>query len=134
MEATTLTPVELAEGHFVTACPGDWLISQGASVVDVVVGSKLHDQYDVIQEGVFLPKALTARVENVLGVGAMKDADRLLSAIESLATIEIGLIKIDFTPGQLAELKHRASKRGFTIEQELRRVVDRIKDEIFYRS
>lgn len=54
--------------------------------------------------------------------------------IERLASIKIGDIRIPFTPGQLSELQHRASKRGHTVEQEMRAVVARIEDELFYKG
>ena len=48
--------------------------------------------------------------------------------------MRIGDIRIPFTPGQLAELQHRASKRGRTVEAEMRAVVARIEDELFYKG
>lgn len=58
----------------------------------------------------------------------------LVRTIDRLASIRIGDIRIPFTPGQLAELQHRASKRGRTVEQEMRAVVARIEEELFYKG
>lgn len=57
-----------------------------------------------------------------------------MRAIDRLASIAIGDIRLPFTPGQLAELQHRAAKRGRTVEQEMRAVVSRIEEELFYKG
>jgi hypothetical protein len=43
-------------------------------------------------------------------------------------------VKVEFSPGQLEEIAHRAAKRGRSVEAELNAAVDRIKDEIFHRG
>jgi hypothetical protein len=48
--------------------------------------------------------------------------------------MRIGDIRIPFTPGQLAELAHRAGKRGRTVEAEMRAVVARVEEEVFYKG
>jgi hypothetical protein len=58
----------------------------------------------------------------------------LVAAIERLASIAIGAVKVEFSPGQLEEIAHRAAKRGRSVEAELNAAVDRIKDEIFHRG
>jgi hypothetical protein len=74
------------------------------------------------------------RLEETVGLATTVSPAVLLAAIERLAAIRVGDIRLPFTPGQLAELQHRASKRGRSIEQEIRAVVDRIRDEIFHRG
>jgi hypothetical protein len=81
-----------------------------------------------------LDAAVCRCLEDTLGLGATRTPDTLLKAIDRLGTIKIGDIRIPFTPGQLSELQHRASKRGRTVEAEMRAVVARIEEEIFYKG
>lgn len=127
--------VELATGQKVQGYAGDWLITRGRLVVDVVGASKLRDRYEVTD-----PRTLTLtgqerdRLELTTGVGSTRTAADLITAVERLASISIGTIHVDFTPGQLEEIAHRAKKRGRTVGQELKAVVDRIKEDLFWRS
>jgi hypothetical protein len=73
-------------------------------------------------------------LEAVTGLGSTRTPQHLLAAVERLASIKIGDIRLPFTPGQLAELQHRAAKRGHSVEAEMRAVVARIEDELFYRG
>jgi hypothetical protein len=73
-------------------------------------------------------------LDDLLGLGATLSADQLLAAVARLGSIKIGDIRIPFTPGQLAELSHRAAKRGRTVDAEMRAVVARIEDELFYKG
>lgn len=127
--------VELASGQRVQGRIGDWLITRGRVVVDLVGQSKLRERYQIVD-----PRALTLtgqerdRLEATTGVGSTRTTTDLLIAVERLAAISIGSIHVDFTPGQLEEIAYRAKKRGRTVEQELRAVVDRIKEDLFWRS
>jgi len=84
--------------------------------------------------GLTLTLIQCGRLEETLGIGATRSFEQLVKAVERLAAIKVGEIKLPFTPGQLTELKHRAEKRGRTIEQEMKAVVDRIRDELFYKG
>jgi hypothetical protein len=68
------------------------------------------------------------------GFGSTRSGPDLVKAIERLASIKVGDIRIPFTPGQVAELQHRAMKRGRTVEAEMKAVVDRIEDELFHKG
>lgn len=85
-------------------------------------------------EGLVLDQVDCTRLDERLGLGSTQNAIRLIAAIDRLASIRIGDIRIPFTPGQLAELHHRAEKRGRTVEQEMKAVVARIEEELFYRG
>ena len=74
------------------------------------------------------------QIAAALGLGVKPTAASILTAIDRLASVRIGDIRIPFTPGQLAELQHRAGKRGRTVEAEMRAVVARIEDELFYKG
>jgi len=115
--------------------PGDWLITQGRLTVDLVGSTALTTRYEVLDpRDQTLPPEARDRLERTLGLGATRTPEDLITAVERLAAISIGSIHIEFTPGQLEEIKYRATKRGRTVEQELQAVVDRIKEELFWRS
>ena len=88
----------------------------------------------VKQPGLHLSPIDCGQVEDTLGIGSTQSVAKLLAAIDRLASIKIGDIRIPFTPGQLAELQHRAQKRGRTVEAEMKAVVARIEDELFYKG
>ena len=114
--------------------PGDWIVTLGTDVVDVVSPKEFPTKYAFIEEGTLIPRADCTRIEEITGVGTARTAEDLYQAVDRLARIAIGDVQVRFTPGQLEEIKHRARKRGLTVPQELQRIVDRIKDEIFYKS
>jgi hypothetical protein len=127
--------VTLPDGRLAKAMAGDWLITRGRTVVDVVGPSQLAERYAIADGNErLLTAAMRTKLEETLGVGTTRTPEDLLAAVERLASIKIGEIKIACTPGQLEEIKFRAVKRGQTIEQALQAVVDRIKEEIFWRS
>lgn len=113
--------------------PGDWLITRGGLVVDLVPASLFADRYETVVEGVqtLAPDTRTV-LEQTLGIGATRSPAELVKAVERLAKIEIGGVRIDFTPGQLEEIAHRAKKRGRTVQQELQAVVDRLREDLFW--
>lgn len=74
------------------------------------------------------------QLEETLGLGATRSPESFVAAVARLASMKIGDIRIPFTPGQLAELQHRAQKRGRSLEAEMKAVVARIEDEIFYKG
>lgn len=126
---------ELADGRHVTCDPTDWLICRGKVIIDVVADKLLRDRYQIVETGALtLSLADCVRLESTIGVGNAQSTTKLLPAVERLARIEIGTIKIDFTPGQLEEIALRAKKRGQTVEQSLQAVIDRIREELFWRS
>jgi hypothetical protein len=84
--------------------------------------------------GLHLTPVEVDRIAQALGLGARPTGPSILAAIDRLAAIRIGDIRIPFTPGQLAELQHRAAKRGRTVEAEMKAVVARIQDEVFYQG
>ena len=107
----------------------------------------LHDEFSARLEHIFattqphaaapglqLTPAETDQIAQALGLGAAVTARAILAGIERLAAIRIGDIRIPFTPGQLAELQHRAGKRGRTLDAELRAVVARVEEELFHHG
>ena len=128
-------PVRLADGREAAGHTGDWLVTLGRTILDLVGDAQLAARYTIEDEGErTLSTATCARLEQTLGLGATRTPDDLVQAVERLAAIHVGTIQIDFTPGQLDEIAYRAKKRGHTIQQELQAVVDRIREELFWRS
>jgi hypothetical protein len=84
--------------------------------------------------GLLLDAITCRQLDDQLGIGATLTATALVKAVDRLGSMRIGDIRIPFTPGQLAELQHRAQKRGRTVEAEMRAVVARIEEEIFYKG
>jgi hypothetical protein len=84
--------------------------------------------------GLHLTPVEVDQIAQALGLGARPTGPSILAAIDRLAAIRIGDIRLPFTPGQLDELRHRAMKRGRTVEAEMRAVVARIEDELFYQG
>lgn len=127
--------VELANGQRIQGYAGDWLITRGRLVVDVVGANKLKERYEIEDARALVVAGPDRdRLEATTGVGSTRTAADLIQAVERLASISIGTIHVEFTPGQLEEIAYRAKKRGRSIDQELRAVVDRIKEDLFWRS
>lgn len=62
-------------------------------------------------------------LEAILGGGHLTDAADLVAKVQRLADIQIGQIRVRFTPGQLEELKSRAERNGISVAEETRRIV-----------
>lgn len=88
----------------------------------------------ILDGGLQLSRAECELLEQTTGLGTTRNARDLLQAVKRLASISIGQVDIPFTPGQIEELQHRANKRGQTIAQTIKAVVDRINDELFWRG
>jgi hypothetical protein len=127
--------VGLADGRTVVAQPGDTRICRDGLVLDVVSPARFRAEYEVvIERGLTLSAADCNHLEETLSLGATRSVPTFVAAIERLASLRFGDIRIPFTPGQLEEIQHRARKRGRTVEAEMQAVVDRIRDELFYKG
>jgi len=84
--------------------------------------------------GLQLSPADCNRLEEITGFGSTRSPEVFLAAVDRLASMRFGDIRVPFTPGQLEEIAHRASKRGRTVQAEMQAVVDRIQDELFHRA
>lgn len=130
-------PVTLVDASTVPAYVGDWLITSGGSAqpLSVCPAASFRSLYEVQQDGsLTLSQPEREALEILIGLGAARTPATLLAAVDRLASIRIGDVRLEFTPGQLEELQHRAAKRGQTVEQSVQAVVDRIRDEIFHRG
>lgn len=124
------TKVWLPGNQMVIAGAGCWVITDATGAA-VDVTEKLDKEYEVVEEGLFLPATHRAEVERVLGTGAMRTAEDLVRGIDSLARLEVGGILVDFTPGQWAELKHKAAVQNQTLEEYMTRLVRRFTQDLW---
>jgi hypothetical protein len=127
--------VDLADGQTVRLAAGDWLITRGTQVVDWASAKTFAERYELITPTTLAIAApLCQRIERTTGIATTQTPEQLVAAIERLASIKVGEVQIAFTPGQLTELAYRATKRGHSIEAEIQAVVDRVRDEIFWKG
>lgn len=125
--------VSRVDQQLIMTKPGDYLVTQGSLILAVVDEKTLENEYDTKQDGeMLIAPAIKRKLEDRLGLGSCANGVALLGAVERLAKISAGEIEIQFTPGQLEELNHRASKNNRTLTQELQIVVKRIEDELFH--
>lgn len=123
------------DGQILMPKVGDLVVSQGSLVLDVVDEKTLEANYDIRVEGEMkVPPAVKRALEDRLGLGSCASGASLLAAVTRLAKISVGEIEIQFTPGQLEELGHRASKNGRAIRAELQSVVKRLESELFHNA
>jgi hypothetical protein len=133
IRATATTSVILADGATVAVKVGDWQILSGSIVLAVLADRDFPGPYEIVAEGtLILSKTAREAIERTAGIGATQTEQALVAAIDRLAKISIGDVRIDFSPGQLSEIQHRATKRGITVERALLDVIDRIRGEIFH--
>ena len=128
--------VTFADGTTRPVPAGDWILTQGAVVLDTCPAAGFPGStYQIVDDQ---QRTLSAddrhRLEAVLGLGATDSPTALLAAVSRLARLSIGEVAIDFTPGQWEELTHRARKRGQTVRQAVEAVVSRIRDELWHRQ
>lgn len=124
--------VNLPHGIACTAYPGDWLIANGAQVVAVVDEEAYRAEYEVVDAtGLVLGEEARYRIERSLGVGSSESPEHLVTAIERVARLTVGDVRVDFTPGQWEHLSHRAGKMGITVADLLKRIVDRITGDLW---
>jgi hypothetical protein len=114
---------------------GDWLILSGSQTIAVLADKDFPGPYEIVGEGTLtLTKQDQELLEATAGIGAAQSARSLIAAVQRLARIRIGDVTIPFTPGQLEEIAHRATKRGIPVARAVQEIIDRIKDELFWKS
>lgn len=129
LQEETLT---LPTGFAQKVWPGTWVICRGAMPIDLLATARFEQLYEPIHTGLLLPDPMQARLERTLGIGSTRNAEEICLAVERLADIRIGAVRVDFTPGQLEELARKAAKNGISIAEEVQRVVDHLSSEVFW--
>lgn len=106
----------------------------GASVTpEEVMADRLERFKDVSPSDrvvVIDPKSRQA-LEQILSYGSLQSAEDLVKKVESLASIRIGDIRLDFTPGQMRELANVAKRNRKTVEEVIKETVERMESLFF---
>jgi hypothetical protein len=71
------------------------------------------------------------RIHDLLGTGSTRSAKTLVAAVQRLSDIQIGQIRLDFTPAEQEELKYRAERAGRTVREEAEAVVRGMHEQFF---
>ena len=110
---------------------GDLLIvEQNGAHIDVVAPEALHEFYTPLDDDdLTLSGDQVTRCAKVLPVGSTLDPERFTQAIESRITL--AGVELEFTPGQRAELQHRAEKRGWTVDKYVQYLLDRFTQDMW---
>jgi hypothetical protein len=119
-------------GEQVYGKTGDWVISRGAHILDVMEEDKFRHQFEVVDTSdLLIPGAARTAIESALGFGSTETPLMLVTAIRRLARLTIGTIEVEFTPAQWEDLAHRAKKRGLSVEMLVRQVVTKLSQDLW---
>lgn len=126
------TEFTLGDGQIVKGWPPNYVISRGETVIDLCSPRDFQLRYELAdRRTLVLDDSDRTSIERTLGIGSTETRQHLTTAIARLASLRIGAITIDFTPGQWETLAHRAEKRGISVEALVRQIVDRITGQIW---
>lgn len=133
-----VTPVDEAQRiqtrhGLLYARAGDLQITKSDGTVENVVPPELlNAMYERVDEGsLTLSADHITRLGKLLQFGGTRSSESLVQAVEQLVHVSIGGVDIEWTPAQVDELKHRASKRGWTVEQYVKFLVDRFTQDMW---
>lgn len=133
----TSDPFEVStlEGKVEKAYPGDYVIYYDNGVAVAVCGpQEFARTYEVLpDEGqtLLLSTADLQAIAPSLRFGATQSTKDFVQAVQGLASVSIGEVKVPFTPGQIAELKLRADKQRLSYEAYVKLIVQHILDNFF---
>ena len=105
--------------------------SQGKASIEDLLLSQLERFREVSPMDrvvVVLPRERAA-LEQKLSGGMLRDGADLLRKVEALADIEIGGVKVEFTLGELRNLRTYATKNRVPVERVVSDVVHGMKDQ-----
>lgn len=71
------------------------------------------------------------RLEHILAGRSFAGDAELVEEVEKLANLEIGGIRVDFTPAQLAQLKRFATRNHISVGEAVRRTVKAMEEQFF---
>lgn len=86
---------------------------------------------DPIDRIVIVDTKRRGALEEILGGGSLMNAEDLVVKVKRLAKIEIGGIAVQFTPGQLEELKNRAARNRLSVQELTQRTVRGLSENFF---
>ncbi len=105
-------------------------LSGQATTEDLIV-AQLDRFKDVSPQdrAVVLHGKARVRLEAILSGGTISSGDDLLQKVERLASIEVGEVKVPFTPGELQNIRTYATKNRIPFEEAMKRVVYGMKEQ-----
>lgn len=131
-QATTPEILSALSGTQYHAEVGAWVILRGGVVIDCLSDQEFTRLYEVVPEkGMTLAPADQATLDQVLGFGATRSSAQLTACVQKLARLEIGEIRVTFTPAQWDELNSRAKKRGWPISKYMEQLVARLTQDVW---
>lgn len=86
----------------------------------------------ITQRQLVLTGLVLEQVERTLGGGSLLSPEDLLTRTRALASISIGDIRLNFSPGQLAEIAHRAEKQGKSPQVIVEEIVKQMEENFFW--
>lgn len=89
-----------------------------------------HFQWANAEGYLHLDPATRVRLEELMA-GPLPTVDKLIERVSALASITLGGIRLDFSPGQLAEIARRAKRNGESVEVLTRRIVKTMESLFF---
>jgi hypothetical protein len=114
--------------------PGEWIVSRQGQAIDVLAPGAFEQFYEIKTGGLHIPPLAQATLEKQLGIGATSSVRNLLQAVDRLVDLRIGNVRLEFTPGQLEELQARADKNGWTLQEEVEKIVAHLSSEVFWNA
>lgn len=124
--------VNLPNGESMRASVGDWLIARQEQIVDVCDDKRLREVYEPAEQtGLVLRDDARFQAERALGIGSTDTPEHLVAAINRLARLKVGDVQVEFTPGQWEHLAHRAGKMGISTGELVRRIAEKITQDIW---
>lgn len=111
---------------------GSWIVCQGSTTKKVCSPRLFADTYDIVDDtALALSAESRTTLATILGLAALENEKELVGAIGRLARLSIGTVDVDFSPAQWVELRHRADKRGISVQALVKQIVDKITQDIW---
>ena len=127
--------VRVASQRLIQTRPGDWLVEDAGTLLDVCTDQDLRKKYDLQESGqLILSPTIRRQFEDLLGIGSTESGDRVLALVARLAQLQLGTLTISLTPAQAEEIARRAARNNLTPQQGVQRVLDRLQEELFPRT
>lgn len=74
------------------------------------------------------------KLEEILSGGDIKSPTDLVQRVDHLSRMEIGGVRIPFTPAQIEEMKYKAERNGDTLQAYTEKLVSQMGQMFFTRS
>jgi hypothetical protein len=115
-----------------TAFAGDWIITLGATVMDVLSPAAFLQRYaEVKKEGLQLSTEQESQLATALGPAALESSSAFTTTIMRLARLRVGDVEINFSAAQWEELARRAEKRRQSVKAYVGGVVHQLLQDLW---